>query len=140
MTAAIAATVAFLGPYQQAPAATPRSPVAPPSTARVEPQAIERFRLYKTQNIVTLLLLDTRSGRIWQLQYGLGEKSDRGTVPLSKDVLGNGPEGRFDLQATDTMWNFILLDTIDGRTWQCQFSLDPSKRGCIPIDGPHVSD
>jgi hypothetical protein len=37
------------------------------------------YRLFNTKNVFTLLKLDTRAGRIWQVQWG--EKASRFTVP-----------------------------------------------------------
>jgi len=37
--------------------------------------------------------------------------------------------GRFFLYPTQNMYNFILLDQIDGRTWQVQWNIDKDKRG-----------
>ena len=36
--------------------------------------------------------------------------------------------GRFFLYPTQNMYNFILLDQVDGRTWQVQWSTEESKR------------
>lgn len=41
--------------------------------------------------------------------------------------------GRFKLYPTDNMYNFIMVDVIDGRTWQVQWNIDYDKRLCIPI-------
>ena len=38
---------------------------------------IERYKIYPTENIYTSLKLDTATGRIWQLQIGLGDDVDR---------------------------------------------------------------
>jgi hypothetical protein len=40
---------------------------------------------------------------------------------------------RFTLYPTQNMYNFILLDQIDGKTWQVQWSTDPELRGVVPI-------
>tara|TARA_B110000902_G_scaffold202997_1_gene230645 strand:- start:316 stop:900 length:585 start_codon:yes stop_codon:yes gene_type:complete len=37
--------------------------------------------------------------------------------------------GRFFLYPTTNIYNFILLDQIDGRTWQVQWNIDKDKRG-----------
>lgn len=95
-----------------------------------------RFKLYRTENNWTLLLLDTRDGRIWQLQYAVND-DNRGSIPLSMVRHADGPSERFELVPTKNLWNFILLDQIDGRTWQCQFSVGPqpdSNRGCTAVD------
>jgi hypothetical protein len=40
---------------------------------------------------------------------------------------------RFALHSTQNIWNFILIDQYDGRTWQVQWSIDKEKRAVIPI-------
>ena len=50
----------------------PAAPTSPPAAVPPTPRTVEidhpRFRLFKTQNIWTLLLLDSRSGQLWQTQ------------------------------------------------------------------------
>lgn len=36
--------------------------------------------------------------------------------------------GRFKLYPTGNMYNFIMVDVIDGRTWQVQWNIDEDKR------------
>ena len=36
--------------------------------------------------------------------------------------------GRFKLYPTDNTYNFIMVDVIDGRTWQVQWNTDENKR------------
>ena len=36
--------------------------------------------------------------------------------------------GRFKLYPTGNMFNFIMVDVIDGRTWQVQWNIDKDKR------------
>ncbi len=118
----------------------------PNSLTAAKPPAVAtrpRFTLYKTDNIYTLLLLDTQTGRIWQTQYAMKPKDFRGAVPVSMDVLAQGQNGRFTLTKTENMWTFILTDTTNGRVWQCQFSVSDDSRFCLPIsllakDANHV--
>ena len=55
--------------------------------------------------------------------------------PLKETInraLQNSPtarNGRFFLYPTVNNLNFILLDQIDGRTWQVQWNIDKDKRG-----------
>ena len=42
-----------------------------------------------------------------------------------RDIAQNG---RFKLYPTDNSYNFIMVDVIDGRTWQVQWSIDEDKR------------
>jgi hypothetical protein len=41
--------------------------------------------------------------------------------------------GRFTLYATTNIYNFVLLDQIDGRTWQVQWSTDPDEMMVLRI-------
>jgi len=76
------------------------SPAPPPPALR---SSHPRFVLYQTDNIFTLLLLDTQTGRLWQAQYAISEKSFRGTVPVSLETLAQGKNGRFALTKTGNM-------------------------------------
>lgn len=97
-----------------------------------------RYQLFKTQNMWTFLKLDTATGQIWQVQYGIKGDLSRFQEPLNLDMLiapsyDGMISGRFTLYATDNMYNFILLDQIDGRCWQVQWSSDSSERMIIRI-------
>lgn len=95
-----------------------------------------RFRVYNTENIFTTLLLDTRTGRLWQTQYSLDDKHFEGTNPISTKSLAdpNGPNGRFALTKTHNMWTYILTDTKTGALWHCQYSVkDSQSRFCNPL-------
>lgn len=97
---------------------------------------IHVFKLYQTKNMWTFIKLDTRNGQMWQVQYSVSEEATRGESILSLSRLAYGKEavcGRFELYPTDNMYNFILLDQIDGRTWQVQWSFDYMNRGILPI-------
>ncbi len=109
---------------------------APPPVARATaPRPVtERFKVYKTQNMWTVLLLDTRTGRLWQAQYTIAKDGVRGSAPVSDVAQADGPDGRFSLTLTDNIWNSVLVDSQTGKLWQCQFSLEESGRGCVPID------
>ena len=96
---------------------------------------VGRFTLYKTQNMWNFLLLDTRTGRVWQSQYAIKPKTFVGSVVISDTVLASGENGRFYLVETQNMWNFILVDGVDGRLWQCQFSVNDENRFCKEVDG-----
>lgn len=95
-----------------------------------------RYKMYATQNINILLKLDTATGRVWMVQYSIG-KYDRLTVPVDDDSLLFDWEtiqaGRFELYPTQNMYNFILLDTQKGYTYQVQWSTDADKRFRINI-------
>ena len=94
------------------------------------------FRLYKTENMWTFIKLDTRNGRMWQVQFDV-QDNNRFEAPLSMLRLvttENESDNRFTLYTTKNMYTFILLDKIDGRTWQVQWSIEPENRVVIPIN------
>lgn len=94
------------------------------------------YRLFPTTNIWTFLKLNTEDGRIWQVQYAINNDANRFETYLNLIPLATGSQkkpGRFTLYPTQNMWTFILLDTINGSTWQVQWSQDADNRGIIPI-------
>ncbi len=133
--ALLLSTCLALAAFQRAAAGPPESPKLltpkPVETPEIDPH---RFRLYKTQNMSTMLLLDSRTGRLWQAHFSIGDSSMRIVLPVSTRVLADGPDGRFSLLMSDNIWNGVLVDTKDGRLWQCQFSMDEKRRFCEPID------
>ena len=94
------------------------------------------YRLLPTQNMWTFIKLNTRNGQMWQVQFDVAG-SNRFETSLSSTylvALEEEKNGRFTLYPTENIYNFILLDQIDGKTWQVQWSTDPESRGIIPIE------
>ncbi len=94
---------------------------------------IGQFKLYPTPNTYTFLKLDTRFGTVEQVHWGNGDGT-RGSETVSYEYLARGEEaviGRFEIQTTKNIYNFLLIDTIDGRVWQLQWSYDSDKRFLI---------
>lgn len=92
------------------------------------------FRLFSTRNMYTFIKLNTRNGQMWQVQWDT--KGSENRVPLSLVKLVSTEEennGRFFLYPTTNIYNFILLDQIDGRVWQVQWSTEPKERLVVPI-------
>ena len=98
--------------------------------------AILPYRLFKTTNMWNFIQLETATGRMWQIQYDINGNSRGSAVINNKNLAENKKSivGRFTLYATDNMWTFILLDQIDGDTWQVQWSFDEDERFIIPIN------
>lgn len=93
------------------------------------------FRLFSTKNIYTFIKLNTRNGQMWQVQWSTGDNTFE--VPLSlTSRISSGEEinGRFFLYPTTNIYNFILLDQIDGRVWQVQWSAEAKERLVVPIN------
>ena len=93
------------------------------------------YRLFATRNMYTFIKLNTRNGQMWQVQWGT-ESKYRFENTLSNISLVNKDEeqnGRFFLYPTTNIYQFILLDQIDGRVWQVQWSLEVTERTVIRI-------
>jgi hypothetical protein len=93
------------------------------------------YRLFKTNNIWTFIKLDSATGKMWQIQFDM-KGDNRGSVVLNSQDLANGKEkkpGRFTLYPTSNMFTFILVDQIDGRTWQVQWAVEEENRLVIPL-------
>ena len=93
------------------------------------------YRLYKTKNTYNFIKLDTRTGQMEMVQWSTS--GSRGTYTLSNEKRVYAVEdeipGRFTLYATTNFYNFVLLDQIDGRTWQVQWSTDPDEMMVVRI-------
>lgn len=92
------------------------------------------YRLFATKNMYTFIKLNTRNGQMWQVQWSTESKyrfeNTLSDIPrVYKDEERNG---RFFLYPTTNIYNFILLDQIDGRTWQVQWGKE-KERMVIPI-------
>lgn len=110
-------------------------PYAPQSVS--EPQDGAVYKLFPTSNMWTFLKLDTRNGRIWQVQFSVKGAEYRFETPLSTTYLvetSKEKNGRFTLYPTSNFYNFILLDQIDGRAWQVQWGNEPKDRAVLRIE------
>lgn len=90
-----------------------------------------RYKLYKTENIYNLIMLDTATGQVWQVQYGMNDAAEAMAVPIDKEPLiqeTQSRNGRFELYPTKNTYTFILLDTKYGFPYQVQWNTDPQKR------------
>lgn len=97
-----------------------------------------RYRLFPTQNMWTFLKLDTMTGKIWQVQFSVEGSEYRFEIPLSKtDICETYKKdkivGRYTLYPTQNTYNFVMLDQIDGETYQVQWSMNADNRGVVPI-------
>jgi hypothetical protein len=92
------------------------------------------YRLFATRNMYTFIKLDTRNGKMWQVQWGFESKYrfENTLSDISRINIEDEKNGRFFLYPTTNIYNFILLDQIDGRTWQVQWGKE-EERAVIPI-------
>ena len=94
------------------------------------------YRLFPTKNVWTFIKLNTRNGQMWQVQYDVNGNNRFETylnlipqVTKEKEI-----NDRFTLYSTQNTWTFILLDQLDGRMWQVQWSAEANNRFIIPIE------
>ena len=120
------------------------------------PQRVDAaFRLFETQNMWNFLLLDTRYGHVWQVQFSVQEDTESFMIelPLTQARTGRrkstaiappafpSPKrstivpspGTFTLYPTQNMWNFLLLNQETGEMWQCQFGARSRFKMPIPV-------
>jgi hypothetical protein len=93
------------------------------------------YQLFPTQNIWTFIKLDTRNGKMWQVHFSVSDEN-KGELVLNSFPLvseENETKGRFTLYPTENMYNFLLLDQINGTVVQVQWSLDAKKRGIVEV-------
>lgn len=95
----------------------------------------ENYKLYPTENMWTFLKLDTRTGKVWQVQYSVNSDNYGEVVVNDWDLTygENDKAGRFELYPTQNMYNFLLLDKKDGAVLQIQWSMNADNRGLVRI-------
>ena len=95
------------------------------------------YQLFPTDNYWTFIKLDTRNGKMWQVHFTISNDGYQGELILNSDSLLMSDEvevnGRFNLHRTNNMYNFILLDQINGKTYQVQWNSEKEKRFVIRI-------
>lgn len=94
------------------------------------------YKLFPTENMWTFIKLNTKNGKMWQVQFDV-EGDDRFETILNILPLVTKQKeeiGRFTLYPTQNFYNFLLLDQIDGKIWQVQWSTELNNRGVIPIE------
>jgi hypothetical protein len=92
------------------------------------------YRLFATKNTYNFIKLNTRNGQMWQVQWSLKDNQFETTLSdISRVTIDEEKNGRFFLYPTTNIYNFILLDQIDGRAWQVQWNFEAEKRMVVRI-------
>lgn len=93
------------------------------------------YRLFATKNTYNFIKLNTRNGQMWQVQWGTESKYRFETTlsDISRVEKEEEKNGRFFLYPTTNIYNFILLDQIDGRAWQVQWAMEEKDRMVLRI-------
>lgn len=98
---------------------------------------IPRFKMIETDNIHILLKWDTRTGKTWIVQYGLSDTPALENLINRSHIITEEESwnGRFELYPTKNMFNFIMIDTYKGNTYQVQWSTNEEYCFTTPITG-----
>jgi hypothetical protein len=93
------------------------------------------YRLFSTTNMYNFIKLNTRNGKMWQVQWSTERKYRFETIlsAIPLVTIDDEKNGRFFLYPTTNIYNFILLDQIDGRTWQVQWNSEEKDRMVVRI-------
>ena len=73
---------------------------------------------------------------MWQVQYDIEGENRFETYLNYVHLVSKEKEvnGRFILYSTQNIYTFILLDQLDGKMWQVQWSIEAKYRLIIPIE------
>lgn len=90
-----------------------------------------KYKLYPTENMWTFLKLNTQTGQVYQVQYTVNSGSSGEWIVSERTLNTDGvvQNGRFELYATQNMYNFLLLDKNTGAVYQIQWSIEEEYRG-----------
>jgi hypothetical protein len=99
-------------------------------TTEIQQLEVPIYKIIPTENTWALLKLNTRNGKIWQVHFSIsnGFEGELSLNPYSLVLPDEEINGRFALYPTPNMYNFILLDQIDGTTWKVQWNNERDKR------------
>lgn len=94
------------------------------------------FKMIATENIHILLKWNTRTGEVWMTQYALSDTDAlEHKIPSIINVASeNSWNGRFELYPTKNMFNFIMVDTYYGNTYQVQWNTKDENCFIVPIN------
>ncbi|THF53530.1 hypothetical protein E6C50_01900 [Flavobacterium supellecticarium] len=104
------------------------------ATQNISTDSNVEYRLFSTKNMNIFIKLNTKNGQMWLVQWSTkGNESEVALSLVSRVPKEEEKNGRFFLYPTTNIYNFILLDQIDGRVWQVQWSVEPKDRMVVPI-------
>lgn len=89
-----------------------------------------RYKLYQTEDMNTLLELDTKTGIVNQIHWSLKASEEKIYAINANDLSEEnmiGP-GVFELYATKNMYQFILINKMNGTKWHIQWGDDKDHR------------
>ena len=96
----------------------------------------DRYKIYPTSNMYNFLKLDTKTGQVYRIQWAIEDNKRYETNVSNKYLVAYDDaqvNGRFELYATENIYNFILLDKFSGKAWQIQWGFEIENNVIVPI-------
>ena len=89
-----------------------------------------RYKLYQTEDMNTLLELDTKTGVVKQIHWSLKADEEKIYFINANDLSeeNNIGPGVFELYTTKNMYQFILINKVTGYKWHIQWGDDKDHR------------
>lgn len=81
-----------------------------------------RYRLVKTQNMWTYILLDEFFGKLWQCQFSVKGDSYMGCLVINVKALSTSEKRKFTTEPLASMYQFYLVNQDDGEMWKFQWN------------------
>lgn len=82
----------------------------------------DRFQLYSTKNMWNFILLDSYTGRLWQVQYSAKDFDNLMCLPINNFELAEGNRSIFSISPMTSMYQFYLTNNYTGEMWKFQWS------------------
>lgn len=89
-------------------------------------QIANRYVLYETQNIWNFILLDTWSGKLWQVQFSVKGTEYMGYWTINDRPLSTSNKSKFYIEPMVSMYQYYLVNGDNGEMWKFQWSTQGS--------------
>ena len=70
----------------------------------------------------TFIMLDSFTGRLWQVQYDTRSLDNLLCVSINEEVLETGDRSIFSIQPMTSMYQYYLINNESGAMWQFQWT------------------
>ena len=81
-----------------------------------------RFKMFATKNMWNFIMLDSYTGRLWQVQYDTKSLDSLICVSINEEVLESGDRSIFSIQPMTSMYQYYLISNKSGAMWKFQWT------------------
>jgi hypothetical protein len=94
------------------------------------------FQIFPTNDESMFIKLDSRNGKMWQIQLYMDKSNCCETILNSTPLvmIENEQKGRFTIQKSNQLNHFFLLDQVNGNVYKVQWSYKEKQRSVIQIN------